>query len=86
MEGIRIGDVTHFYNKLSVAVLALTDSIKIGDTVHIFGRTTDLRQVVNSLQIEHQVVDQAGPDQEVALKVSRRVRKGDKVYRLVEPE
>lgn len=86
MEGIRIGDVTHFYNKLSVAVLALTDSIKIGDTVHIFGRTTDLRQVVNSLQIEHQAVDQAGPEQEVALKVNRRVRKGDKVYRLVEPE
>jgi hypothetical protein len=86
MEGIRIGDVTHFYNKISVAVLALTDSIEVGDTIHIFGRTTDLRQVVNSLQIEHQAVDQAGPDQEVALKVVRRVRKGDKVYRLVESE
>ena len=86
MPGTRIGHVTHFYGRISVAVVALTDTIRVGDTVHIFGRTTDFRQEVKSLEIEHQPVEEAGPGQEVAVKVTRRVRPRDKVFKLVGAE
>ncbi len=82
MEGIRIGEITHYYNQINVAVIYLSGSIRIGDDIHILGRTTDYRQNVTSLQIEHQSIEEAGPSQEVALKVTRRVRKGDKVFKL----
>jgi translation elongation factor EF-1alpha len=82
MEGIRIGEITHYYNQINVAVIYLSGTIRIGDDIHILGRTTDYRQNVTSLQIEHQSIEEAGPSQEVALKVTRRVRKGDKVFKL----
>lgn len=82
MEGIRIGEITHYYNQINVAVIYLSGSIRIGDDIHILGRTTDYRQNVTSLQIEHQSIEEAGPSQEVALKVTRRVRRGDKVFKL----
>jgi len=83
MAGIRIGQVTHYYNHLSVAVLALTDVIRVGDTVHILGHSTDFKQEVTSLQIEHQSVTEAGPGQDVALKVIQRVRPRDAVFKIV---
>lgn len=82
MEGIRIGEITHYYNQINVAVIYLSGTIRIGDDIHILGRTTDYRQNVTSLQIEHQSIEEAGPSQEVALKVTRRVRRGDKVFKL----
>lgn len=82
MPGTHIGEVTHFFNKISVAVLSLTDTIRLGDTVHFVGHSTDFRQEVTSLQIEHEAVEEAGPGQEVALKVDQRVHVRDKVYKL----
>ena len=86
MSGVRIGEVTHFYDKVSVAVVALTDTIRVGDTIHILSRSTDFRQEVTSLQIEHQPVEEVGPGQEAALKVLQRVRPHDKVFKLTDTE
>lgn len=84
MGGVLVGNVDHYYNRISVAVVILTDSIQLGDEVHFLGRSTDFLQEVTSLQIEHQSIEEAGPGQEVAMKVSQRVRRGDKVFRLVD--
>jgi len=86
MSSIRIGEVTHYFNTIGVAVLALTDTIRVGDTVQILGHSTDFRQEVKSLQIEHQPVSEAGPGQDVAMKVERRVRAHDKVFKLTGEE
>ena len=86
MEGVRIGDVTHFYTNINVAVIQLSDGISIGDMVHFLGRTTDFRQEVKSLQIEHQSIDGAEAGQEIAMRVIRRVRRGDKVFRIFSDE
>jgi translation elongation factor EF-1alpha len=83
MSEVPIGRVTHFYGKISVAVLGLSDTIRLGDTVHILGRTTDFQQEVSSLQIEHQAISQAKPGQEVALKVDYPVRRRDSVFKVV---
>jgi translation initiation factor IF-2 len=84
MSGKLVGHVTHYYTRLGVAVLDLTDSIRLGDVLHILGSTTDLRQVVRSMQIEHEPVEEVSPGQEVALEVDRRVRPRDRVFRIDE--
>lgn len=82
MSGILIGEVNHFYNRIGVAVIDLVGTVQLGDQVHFFGRSTDFRQEVRSMQIEHQSITEAGKGQEIAMKVERMVRNHDKVYKL----
>jgi putative protease len=86
MAGIRIGKVTHFFDKINVAVLDLTDTIRVGETLHFLGHSTDFKQKVESLQIEHQAVNEAGPKKEVATKVIQTVHPNDAVFRLTDEE
>ncbi len=79
-----IGHVTHYYNHLGVAVLSLTQELKIDEIVHIFGHTTDLYQKAWSLEIEHHKIPSASPGIEVALKVAEPVHEGDKVFLVTE--
>lgn len=81
---IRVGTVTHYYDRISVAVLELTGELNIGDAIRILGRTTEFDQRIDSMEIEHQKVQSAGPGMDVALKVVEPVRKGDAVYKVVE--
>jgi len=83
---IRIGKVTHFYDRIHVAVLDLIAELQVGETVHILGRSTDLTQSVRSLEIEHEKVQSAAAGSEVALKVIAPVRKGDTVYKVISEE
>ena len=82
MSGILIGEVNHFYNRIGVAVIDLVGTVQLGDQVHFFGGSTDFRQEVRSMQIEHQSITEAGKGEEIAMKVERRVRNRDKVYKL----
>lgn len=79
-----IGKVTHYFDRIGVAVLELTDTIRVGDTLHFIGRSVDFSQPVSSLQIEHQNVSEGKPGQDVALKVSQKVRPNDSVYKVTE--
>jgi putative protease len=76
--------VTHYFGRINVAALTIAKSLYVGDTVHILGHTTDLRQKILSMQIEHESVEEAHPGQDVAFKVDRRVRPGDKVFKIAE--
>jgi len=78
----EVGRVTHYFSRLNVAVLALTDTLSVGDRIHICGRSTDFEQTVDSMQIEHKPVLKVGPGDDVALRVIERVREGDIVYRV----
>ncbi len=78
----RIGHVTHYYDRIYVAVLSLTDTLAIGDKVHITGRSTDFVQEVTSMEIEHEKVSSVGPGDEVALKVIEPAKKGDVIYKI----
>ena len=78
---VEIGRVTHFFSKISVAVVELKAPLAVGDTVHIKGPTTDFEQVVESMQIEHKNVQRAEAGQSIGLKVAQRVREKDIVYK-----
>ena len=77
-----IGRVDHWYDKLNVAGIELTDRLAVGDHIHILGHTTDFEQDVTSMQIMHQDVAQAGPGDDVGVKIQFRVRIGDRVYKV----
>jgi putative protease len=80
----KIGHITHFYNRISVGVLDLTDKLELGDKVHILGHTTDFIQNVTSMEIEHKKVTSVGPGDEVALKVIEPVRNGDEIFKIIQ--
>lgn len=79
-----VGRITHYFTRISVAVVELSDTLRVGDEIIIKGATTNLRQKVESMQIMHEPVTEAKAGQSVGLKVVGRVREGDKVYKVVE--
>jgi putative protease len=79
----HIGTVTHYFTRLSVAVLELTDEIRLGDEIRIHGHITDLVMSVASLEVDHCKMESAGTGMEVALKVDDHVRAGDGVYKMI---
>ena len=81
-EGKLIGKVTHYFSKIGVAVIELSDTLKVGDTIRIVGGETDFDQVIESMEIEHQKIEIAKAGDLVGLKVSQKVRDGYKVYKI----
>ncbi len=78
----RIGQVTHYFNHINVAVLNLNGELKVGDTVHFLGHGADFTQTIDSMEIEHQKVQSAGPKQEVALKTIQPVHEGTEIMKV----
>jgi len=82
MQEKEIGRITHYFSKIGVAVIELTDgSLNVGDTIHIKGHTTDVTQTVDSLQIEHESVNTIKVGEAAGIKVSDHVREHDIVYK-----
>lgn len=77
----EVGRITHFFSKISVAVVELTAPLAVGDTIVIKGPTTDFEQKVESMQIEHKDVQRAEAGQSIGLKVVERLREKDIVYK-----
>ncbi len=82
MEEMQVGKVTHYFEKIGVAVVKITEgSIKVGDEIHIKGHSTDFKQKVDSMQIEQDKVQVAEPGQDIGLKTSQPVRANDLVFK-----
>ncbi len=81
-EGKLIGKVSHYFSNIKVAVIELSDELKVGDTIRISGGETDFTQTVDSMEIDHRKVQEAKSGDSVGLKVEQKVREGYKVYRL----
>ena len=78
---VEVGHVTHFFAKINVAVVELKAPLAVSDHILIKGPTTDLEQVVESMQIEHENIQRAEAGQSIGLKVVQRVREKDTVYK-----
>ncbi|RLI46236.1 translation elongation factor-like protein [Candidatus Bathyarchaeota archaeon] len=78
----EVGKVTHFFARISVAVVELKAPISVGDRIIIKGPTTNLEQTVESMEIEHEKVARAEAGQSIGLKVNDRVRENDVVYKV----
>ena len=84
MPEVVIGNVSDFFAHPVVAGIELTETLKVGDQVHIVGHTTDIECTVNSMQIDNVDVSQAKAGDSVGVKVSDRVRRGDTVYKVTD--
>jgi putative protease len=81
-EGKLIGKITHYFGNIGVAVIKLSDKLKVGDTIRIVGGETDFTQNVDSMEMEHQKIEEAKKGESVGLKVDQKVREDYKVYKL----
>jgi translation elongation factor EF-1alpha len=79
-----IGRITHYFSKIDVAVIELSDDVKVGDKIKIEGATTSFEQVIESMEIENEKVESAMVGQSIGLKVKDRVRLHDSVYKIME--
>ena len=82
-EGEKVGKVTHYFTKLGVAIIELTDGeLAVGDEILIKGATSNFKQKIDSMQIEHENVEKAEKGQSIGLKVKEHAREHDVVYKL----
>jgi putative protease len=79
---VRVGVVTHYYGHLSVAAVKLEVALAVGQTIRILGHTSDFKQRVDSMQIEHEQVQEAIGGDEIGLRVAQHAREHDVVYRV----
>lgn len=79
-----IGKITHYFGKIEVGIVELSKSLKVGETIHIKGSTTDFEQEVGSMQIEHENIEKAKKGDVIGLKIKDKAKEGDEVYRVLE--
>lgn len=77
-----VGKVTHYYNAIKVAAIEMSDSLEVGNLIHIKGHITDFEQKVESMEIEHQQITKVTKGQVMGLKVKDYVREHDLVYKV----
>jgi len=82
VNGVLLGFVEDYFAKIGVIALTLKAPIAVGQKLQVLGHTTNFEQSVDSMQIEHTPVTQAGPRDSVGIKVVNRARTGDHVYLL----
>jgi len=80
----RVGKITHYYTHLGVAAVDLSAPLKVGDTIHVKGHSSDFTQKVESIQIEHGGVEEAGAGVSVGIKLKEHGREHDEVYKVTE--
>ena len=84
MKEQEIGYVSKYFGKISVAAIEITaGKLSLGDTIHIKGHTTDINVKINSMQVDHEAVDSVKKKDNIGVKVDGKVRRRDKVYKLV---
>jgi hypothetical protein len=81
-EGELVGEITHYFTHCKAGVIKLKKPITAGETIYIKGHTTDFKQKLVSLQIDNKPVEDAAKGKEVGFSAKKRVRSGDKVYRV----
>lgn len=80
MADVKAGKVTHYYDKIGVAVVEVTKPLKVGDTIKISGHDKEFTQVIASMQIEHEQIQEAKKGQIIGMKVDQPVKENDEVF------
>jgi len=81
----EIGKVTHYFSKIQVAAIEITQGVlTVGDTIRVHGHTSSFTQKVDSIQIDGKPVAQAGVGQSVGIKVAEHAREHDLVFKVTD--
>ena len=82
MKEKEVGEVTHYYDRAMVAVLKLSGSLAVGDTIKIQRGEHEFEQKVSSMQVEHEEITAAKKGDEIGVKVVEPTKEGARVYKL----
>ena len=82
LADVRVGKITHYYDKIGVAVIELEGALSDGDTIRISGHGNEFTQPVASMQVEHENIKKAKKGDAIGLKVGQPVKDGDEVFRV----
>lgn len=82
MADFKVGKITHYYDKIGVAVMELSDNLAEGETIRISGHGNEFTQTVSSMQVEHEDIKEAKKGDVVGLKVDQPVKEEDEVYKV----
>ena len=81
----EIGKVTHWFGHIQVAAIEITaGTLRVGDTIRIKGHTSDFTQKIDSMQIEHEQVQEATVGQAIGIKTAEHARVHDAVYKVTD--
>jgi len=80
MAAKKLGEITHYFDHISVGIVKVSSALKVGDKVHVKGHTTDFEQEIKEIQLDHASIDSAKKGQEVGVKVKDHVREGDELF------
>ena len=83
MDKMPVGKITHYFPKVGVGIIELSDTLKVGDRISIEPKEGAFEQSVSSMQIEHAQIQEAKAGQAIGLKVAQPVHEGNLVYKLV---
>ncbi len=85
MAEVELGKVTHYFSKIGVMAIQITqDTLRVGDTIHVKGHTSDFTQKIDSMQIDGQSVDEATIGQSIGLRTKEHAREHDHVFKVVD--
>ena len=85
MPEVEIGVIEHFFDKVGVGAIEITDGeLAVGDTIRIKGTTTDFTATVHSMQIDREKVDKVQKGDSVGIKLDEKVRIHDKVFKVTD--
>jgi hypothetical protein len=82
LAGELIGEITHYFSHCKAGVIKLKKPLALGDTIYIKGHTTNYKQKIVSLQVDNKPVEELSKGKEAGFLAKKRVRKGDKVYKI----
>lgn len=77
---VKLGTITHYYDRIGVAVIKVTKPIKVGDSVKISGHGNEFIQVVTSMQQDHKELKKAKKGDDIGMKVDNAVKPNDEVF------
>lgn len=79
----KVGTVTHFYDKIGVAIIDLSATLSVGDKIKFVRGGEDLfSEVVESIQVEHKKIDSANKGDVIGLKTNEAVKTGAEVFKV----
>ncbi|MFA6003268.1 MAG: hypothetical protein WC881_04295 [Elusimicrobiota bacterium] len=79
----EIGKITHYFAHVSAGVIALTDTLKVGDTIHVKGAHDDFTQTIESLQVDHKPIPEGKAGDQVGFKVTGKIHPHDLVFKVI---
>ena len=84
MPETEIGRITHYFSKIGVMAIQVTQGVlRVGDTIHVKGHTSDFNQTIESMQIDNQAVQEATAGQSVGFRAAQHAREHDLVFKVV---